>query len=165
MQEVFSSRGNGTMVYANEYWNLRSATIHDIPDILRIMQSYVERGFLITRSQEDIEAKLSDYVVYAVDNTIHGCGALHAFEDDSYEIAAIAVDANYRDEGIGEEVVNYLLEKAKKQKAKKIFLLTTQASDWFYNFGFKDGTVKDLPHSKKEHYNLHRNSKVMVMEI
>ncbi|MCL2101581.1 MAG: amino-acid N-acetyltransferase [Fibromonadales bacterium] len=163
LQEVFSSRGNGTMVYANEYWNLRPAAIDDIPDMLRIMQTYVERKLLISRSQEDIEAKLGDYVVYAVDNAIHGCGALHAFEKNSYEVAAIAVGTNYKDAGIGEAVVNFLIEKAKKQKAKKLFLLTTQASDWFYTLGFKDGTVNDLPKSKREKYNQNRNSKVMVM--
>ena len=165
LQEVFSSRGNGTMVYANEYLNLRPAKIEDIPYMLSIMQNYVERGLLLSRSQEDIEAKLGDYVVYAVDNAIHGCGALQAYENASYEIAAIAVDANYRDAGIGEAVVNFLIEKAKKLKAKKLFLLTTQASDWFYTLGFKDGSMKDLPKSKMEKYNLCRNSKIMVRGV
>jgi amino-acid N-acetyltransferase len=165
LQEVFSSRGNGTMVYANEYWDLRAITIEDIPDMLRIMQSYVERGLLISRSQEDIEAKLDDYVVYAVDNAIHGCGALHVYENDCCEIAAIAVGANYKDSGVGEAVVNFLIEKAKKQKAKKLFLLTTQASDWFYSFGFKDGSVEDLPPSKREKYDTQRHSKIMVIGI
>ncbi len=165
LQEVFSSRGNGTMVYANEYWNLRPITIEDIPDMLRIMQSYVEHGFLISRSQEDIEAKLEDYIVYAVDNAIHGCGALHTYENGYCEIAAIAVGANYKDAGVGEAVVNFLIEKAKKQKAKKLFLLTTQASDWFYSFGFKDGSVEDLPPSKREKYDIRRHSKIMVMGV
>jgi amino-acid N-acetyltransferase len=165
LQEVFSSRGNGTMVYANDYLNLRAATIEDIPDMLGIMQNYVERGLLITRSQEDIEAKLNDYVVYAVDNAIHGCGALHAYENNSYEIAAIAVGTNYKDAGIGEAVVSFLVEKAKKLKAKKLFLLTTQASDWFYTIGFKDGSLDDLPKSKREHYNHERNSKIMVRVV
>ncbi len=165
LQEVFSSRGNGTMVYANDYLNLRTAIIEDIPDMLGIMQNYVERGLLLARSQEDIEEKLSDYVVYAVDNAIHGCGALHAFENHSYEIAAIAVDANYKDAGIGEAVVNFLIEKAKKLKAKKLFLLTTQASDWFYTLGFKDGSLEDLPKLKMEKYNQNRNSKIMVRGI
>lgn len=163
LQEVFSSRGNGTMVYANEYWNLRPAAIEDIPDMLRIMQNYVERKLLVPRSQEDIEAKLGDFVVYAVDNAIHGCGALHSHGNSVYEIAAIAVGENYRDAGIGEAVVNFLIEKAKKRRAKKVFLLTTQTSDWFYNFGFKDGSIQDLPQGKREGYNMKRNSKVMVM--
>jgi len=165
LQEVFSSRGNGTMVYANDYLNLRPATIEDIPDMLGIMQNYVERKLLVARSQEDIEARLDDYVVYAVDNAIHGCGALHPYEKSEFEIAAIAVNANYSDAGVGEAVVNFLIERAKKQKAKKLFLLTTQASDWFYSFGFKDGTIDDLPKSKKENYNRARNSKVMVMKL
>jgi amino-acid N-acetyltransferase len=100
-----------------------------------------------------------------VDNAIHGCGALHAFENHSFEIAAIAVGANYKDAGVGEAVVTFLMEKAKKLRAKKLFLLTTQTSDWFYTLGFKDGSIEDLPASKKEHYNKERNSKVMVMNV
>ena len=38
LQEVFSARGDGTMVYANQYSSIRPANIEDIPDILRIMQ-------------------------------------------------------------------------------------------------------------------------------
>jgi len=100
-----------------------------------------------------------------VDNAIHGCGALHAYENNCCEIAAIAVGANYKDAGVGEAVVHFLIEKAKKQKAKKLFLLTTQASDWFYSFGFKDGSVEDLPPSKKEKYDIKRHSKIMVMVL
>lgn len=165
LQEVFSTRGNGTMVYKNKYWNLRSATIKDIPDILSIMQGYIERGLLVARSQEDIEAKLDDYIVYAVDNAIHGCGALHEFKNNYAEIAAIAVEANYKYAGIGEAVVNFLIEKAKRRKIKKVFLLTTQTSDWFYSFGFKDGSISDLPKEKLETYNNKRNSKVMVLGV
>jgi hypothetical protein len=58
-----------------------------------------------------------------------------------------------------------IIKKEKKLKAKKLFLLTTQASDWFYTFGFKDGSVNDLPKGKIENYNKERSSKIMIMEI
>ncbi|MCF0224541.1 MAG: amino-acid N-acetyltransferase, partial [Fibrobacter sp.] len=48
---------------------------------------------------------------------------------------------------------------------KTLFLLTTQALDWFYHFGFVDGTVDDLPKSKAEHYNQKRNSRILVMPL
>lgn len=165
LQEVFSSRGDGTMVYASQYSSIRPAVIDDIADILRIMQDYIEKGYLIPRTQEDILEKLSDYVVYAIDNAILGCGALHSFEDNSAELAAVGVGANYRKSGIGDAIVRHLLSAAQIRGYKKIFLLTTQALDWFYQFGFEDGTIDDLPPSKRKHYNTRRNSRVLVHSL
>ena len=165
LQEVFSSRGDGTMVYANQYSSIRPAAIDDIPDILRIMQDYIAKGYLIPRTQESISEKLQDYVVYAIDNAIHGCGALHAFEDGTAEVAAIAVAANYRKSGVGAAIVRHLISTARMRGYKSVFLLTTQALDWFYPFGFRDGTRDDLPPSKREKYNTKRNSRILILNL
>ncbi|HQB64619.1 MAG TPA: GNAT family N-acetyltransferase, partial [Fibrobacteraceae bacterium] len=165
LQEVFSSRGDGTMVYSSQYSSIRPAVIDEIADILRIMQDYIQKGFLISRTQEAILEKLNDYVVYVIDNAILGCGALHPYENDSAEIAAVAVAANYRKSGVGDAVVRHLLSAAKIRGYKKIFLLTTQALDWFYQFGFEDGTIDDLPPSKRKNYNTRRNSRVLVYSL
>ncbi|MCK9181616.1 MAG: amino-acid N-acetyltransferase [Fibrobacteraceae bacterium] len=165
LQEVFSSRGDGTMVYANQYSSIRPATVDDIPDILRIMQDYIAKGYLIPRTQESISEKLSDYVVYSIDNAIHGCGAIHAFEDGSAEVAAIAVAANYRKSGVGAAIVRHLIATGRMKGYKKLFLLTTQALDWFYPFGFRDGTLNDLPPTKRNNYNLKRNSRILILSL
>ncbi len=165
LQEVFSARGDGTMVYANQYSSIRPANMEDIPDILRIMQDYIAKGYLVPRTQESISEKLKDYVVYSIDNSIHGCGALHEFEDGMAEVAAIAVAANYRKSGIGDAIVRHLISVGRMKGYKKLFLLTTQALDWFYPFGFEDGSVEDLPRSKREHYNTKRKSRILVMPL
>ena len=165
LQEVFSARGDGTMVYANQYSSIRPANMEDIPDILRIMQDYIAKGYLVPRTQESISERLKDYVVYSIDNSIHGCGALHEFEDGMAEVAAIAVAANYRKSGIGDAIVRHLISVGRMKCYKKLFLLTTQALDWFYPFGFEDGSVEDLPKSKREHYNTKRKSRILVMPL
>lgn len=165
LQEVFSARGDGTMVYANQYSSIRPANMEDIPDILRIMQDYIAKGYLVPRTQESISEKLKDYVVYSIDNSIHGCGALHEFEDGMAEVAAIAVAANYRKSGIGDAIVRHLISVGRMKGYKKLFLLTTQALDWFYPFGFEDGSVEDLPKSKREHYNAKRKSRILIMPL
>ncbi|MBR4008040.1 amino-acid N-acetyltransferase [Fibrobacter sp.] len=165
LQEVFSARGDGTMVYANQYSSIRPANIEDIPDILRVMQDYIAKGYLVPRTQESISEKLHDYVVYSIDNSIHGCGALHAFEDGMAEVAGVAVGANYRKSGIGDAIVRHLISMGRMKGYKKLFLLTTQALDWFYHFGFEDGTVEDLPKSKRDHYNQKRNSRILVLPL
>ncbi|MCL4102273.1 amino-acid N-acetyltransferase [Fibrobacter sp. HC4] len=165
LQEVFSARGDGTMVYANQYSSIRPANMEDIPDILRIMQDYIDQGFLVPRTQESISEKLKDYVVYNIDNSIHGCGALHEFEDGMAEIAGIAVGANYRKSGIGDAIVRHLISVGRMKGCKKLFLLTTQALDWFYHFGFVDGTVEELPKTKRDHYNQKRKSRILMLPL
>jgi amino-acid N-acetyltransferase len=162
LKEIFSNRGLGTMIYADPHENIRGAVHADIPDILKIMRPFIKENVLIPRRREDLEAKISDYALYEVDGTLHGCGALHVFQDRSGEIAGIAVDKMYANYGIGKKIVTYLLEKAAGLNLTKIFLLTTHTADWFLELGFTEGSVEDLPLEKKASYNKARNSIILV---
>jgi len=164
LHEVFSSRGDGTMVYTNQYSSVRVATPDDVPDILRIMQDYIDKGYLIPRTPQDISDRIGDYLVYVVDNSILGCGALHDWNDGFGEVAGIAVDANYRSSGVGEVVVRSLISQAPGRGIHKLFLLTTQATDWFYTLGFHDGHFEDLPPIKQVKYDRKRNSRILIHE-
>ncbi len=165
LKEIFSNRGLGTMIYADPHENIRGAVHADIPDILKIMRPFVKENVLIPRRREDLEPKISDYALYEVDGTLHGCGALHAFPDKRGEIAGIAVDKMYSNYGIGKKLVTFLLEKAASLNLEKIFLLTTQTADWFLELGFSEGTTDDLPLEKKAAYNKARNSLILIYDI
>lgn len=169
LQEVFSSRGQGTMVYANEYSSIRNADINDIPEILKIMEDYVRSGKILKRSEYDIQAKIDDYIVYSIDNVAHACGALHRAKNTAGkkvgEIAAIAVDATYRTDGLGKNIIGYLIKKAQEEKLDYVYLLTTQAEDWFYSLGFVEGSLEQLSEEKQKTYDKKRNSKVLIYKI
>jgi amino-acid N-acetyltransferase len=152
------------MIYADPHENIRGAVHADIPDILKIMRPFIKENVLIPRRREDLEAKISDYALYEVDGTLHGCGALHVFPDRSGEIAGIAVDKMYANYGIGKKIVTYLLEKAVEQNLTKVFLLTTQTADWFLELGFTEARIEDLPLEKKAAYNKARNSLILVYD-
>ena len=165
LKEIFSNRGLGTMIYADPHENIRAAVHADIPDILKIMRPFIRENVLIPRRREDLEAKISDYALYEVDGTPHGCGALHAFPDKRGEIAGIAVDKMYANYGIGKKLVTFLLEKAADLNLANIFLLTTQTADWFLELGFTEGSIEDLPLEKRAAYNKARNSLILVYDL
>ncbi|MCL2182997.1 MAG: amino-acid N-acetyltransferase [Chitinispirillia bacterium] len=165
LQEIFSNRGFGTMVYSNRLEDFRPMTAKDIPGVLSLMQPKVDEGALVPRSAEDLTEKMDDYAVYEVDGTIHACGALHTFPDRQGEIAAIVVDETYASRGVGKRVISYLIEKATKMKLNTVFLLTTQTSDWFQQLGFIRCGIEDLPEGKRGKYNNERNSIVMKYRI
>lgn len=165
LKEIFSNRGFGTMIYSNQHENIRKMAYNDIPFSLNIMKDAIEEDILISRSPETLKEKLDDFVVYEVDGTIHGCGALHRYPGKIAEVAGIAVDSTYANLGIGKKILSYLIEKATKDKIKKVFVLTTQASDWFQDIGFKESTIDDLPVQRKKTYNRKRKSRVLIYTI
>jgi len=162
LKEIFSNRGLGTMIYADPHENIRSAVHADIPDMLKIMRPFIKENVLIPRRREDLEARISDYALYEVDGTLHGCGALHVFPDRSGEIAGIAVEKMYANYGIGKKLVTFLLQRAAELSLSKVFLLTTHTADWFLELGFTQGGIEDLPLEKKAAYNKARNSLILV---
>lgn len=165
LQEIFSSSGRGTMFYANQYDKIRSAWPTDIPEILRVMQPYVDEGILIQRNAEDIGEGLDDYVVFKIDDTLHGCAGLHTYADKKAELYAVVVDGNHIGNGTGRKIVSFLIDKARKAGIKTLFLLTTQSSDFFMRNGFKESPISILPPEKLAAYNQDRNSKVLSLDL
>jgi len=165
LKEIYSNLGCGTMIHSNQYERIRPMKQSDIPDVLKLMAPFVEKKILVPRSHEDLELKYSDYVVYEMDRTIHGCGALHEWDNKACEIAGLAVDRTFVQLGIGQQIVKFLTEKAKKEEASSLFALTTQTSDWFLRLGFIPGSMRDLPESKARYYDNNRNSRVVVFDL
>ncbi len=165
LQEIFSSSGRGTMFYANQYDKIRSAWPTDIPEILRIMQPYVDDSILVQRNAEDIGEHLEDFVVFKIDDTMHGCAGLHIYPEKSAELYAVVVDANHGGQGTGRKMISFMLDKARKAGLKTVFLLTTQTSDFFMRNGFRDSPISILPPEKLASYNLDRNSRVLSIDL
>ena len=165
LKELFSNLGAGTMIYADEYESIRGTKSRDIPDMLRLMEPLMQQGTLLRRTQEDIREKKEDYAVFEIDGQIHACGALHDWGENQGEIAALATDPDYADLGMGRRIVRYLIDKAKKQGFKRVFVLTTRTHDWFESLGFREAAVETLPEKKRRLYDNSRNSKVFSLNL
>ncbi|MBF9018728.1 MULTISPECIES: amino-acid N-acetyltransferase [unclassified Oceanispirochaeta] len=162
LKEIFSNLGIGTMIHNNTYERIRKMESKDISSVLSLMKPFIDKGILISRSRQDLTEMKKDFVVYSMDGIIHGCGALHRYSDDLAEIAALAVDRKFVHLKIGGKIVSYLLEQAQNKGLKRVFVLTTQTSDWFQNLGFETADVEDLPEEKRSQYNKDRNSRVLM---
>jgi amino-acid N-acetyltransferase len=165
LRELFSNLGVGTMVYADEYESIRPLNIEDIPDVLRLMEPLMKQGILLRRSHEDIQDKKDDYMVFEIDGSVHASAALHHWGEDQAEIAAIVTDPSYSDIGMGRRLVRYLIDKARKQKLRRVFVLTTKTHDWFELLGFKESAVEHLPSRKRACYDTARKSKIFSLDL
>ena len=165
LQEVFSSIGGGTLIYGNQYAHIRRATLEDVPEILHLVDGYVKKGNLVRRTASDIKNRITAYHIYAVDHAIYGCAALYEIGDGWAEIGAVAVNDAYKSKGIGRGLLQYLIQTAQAKQIKTLFLLTTQAADWFFEFGFVWASPSKLPSSRRQEYNLERNSRVLLLNL
>ena len=95
-------------------------------------------------------------------NKLIGCGALKFLEKNHGEFKSIRVADEFRKNGIGERIINHLIEEAKKLKITKLSIETgageffAPARKLFKNFGFKK--CKPFAHYKEDpnscYYNL-----------
>jgi amino-acid N-acetyltransferase len=165
LRELFSNLGAGTMVYADDYESIRPLKAGDIPDMLHLMEPLMQQGILLRRSPEEIQEKGADYAVFEVDGSVHACGALHDWGEGQGEIAAVTTDPAYSDLGLGRRIVRYLIDRAKKQGLRRVFILTTRSQDWFELLGFKECSLESLPGRKLHGYDKKRGSKAYALEL
>lgn len=162
--EIFSGLGLGTMIYTSNYGKIRKMEQADIPSVLGIMRPFIESGKLLPRTEQQLEQILQEFAVYELDGGIHACAGLKFYDDGQAEIYAVAVDENFSHIGVGPKLMEILIEKAKKQKMNSVFIMTTQAADWFEKLGFKKDTIDSIPQERKQIWSQKRNSKVYRLE-
>ena len=165
LKELFSNLGAGTMIYTDEFESIRPLRSRDLPDVLRLMEPLMQTGILIRRTAEQIQRKKDDYSVFDIDGSVRASGALHNWGDDQGEIAAVATDPFYAGMNLGRRIVDYLIEKARKNGMLRVFVLTTHTQDWFESLGFRETTVDSLPERKRQVYDKERKSKVFALEL
>ncbi len=164
LKELFSTAGVGTMIHANQYQSIRPMRPDDVSDVYRLMKPLIDAGILVERSKANLMEHYGDYVLYDTDGLVRGCGALHRF-GNAAEIAGIAVDERVAHLGIGRRIVEYFIEVARAEKLQWLFVLTTQASDWFEQLGFVAAPVEELPPERRRRYDPLRKSRVLMLTL
>jgi amino-acid N-acetyltransferase len=157
--ELFTRDGVGTMIAAAPLAQLRSATIDDVGGILAIIAPLEDQGVLVRRSRERLEMEIERFVVAEHDGVIIGCAALYAFPaEKTGELAALAVDPDFRREGYGEALLHEIEQRARKLRLSRLFVLTTRTAGWFVERGFVESDPARLPKQKRDLYNWQRRS-------
>jgi amino-acid N-acetyltransferase len=168
LAEVFSNEGIGTLIYANEYEQIRSARKKDIRAIQILTRKAVEAGELVRRTRADMEKTLADYYIYEVDKNPVACVALHVFPAQKKgELASLYVDPSYENQGIGRKLIQFVENKALESGLIELITLSTQAFTYFQSKGgFVEGVIDDLPLDRREKYDQSgRNSKILVKKL
>jgi amino-acid N-acetyltransferase len=168
LAEVFSNEGIGTLIYANEYQQVRRALKKDVGSIMRLIQSSMATDELMKRSRAVIEKQLNDYYLFEIDKNPVACVALHVYpEQNKGELACLYVSPSHENQGIGRKMINFVENKARELGLDELITLSTQTFTYFQSKGgFAEGTPDDLPAGRREKYDQSgRKSKVLVKKL
>lgn len=164
--ELFTRDGCGTLVTAEDYEDLRPATIEDIGGLLELIAPFENDGTLVRRSREQLEMEIEHFTVVERDGMIIGCAAIYPFiKEKVAELACLVVHTDYSDQGRGEQLLNYAVKQGKQLGIEQLFVLTTRTAHWFRERGFKAGELKNLPIKRQSLYNYQRQSKIFFKPI
>jgi amino-acid N-acetyltransferase len=164
LTEVFSNEGIGTLIYANDYQQIRSARKKDVRVLVQLTRDSMVSEELSRRTRQEITRSLEDYYIFEIDRHPIGCVALHIYpEERKGELAFLCVSRSHENQGIGRRLIKYVEERARQLGVDQLFLLSTQSYTFFQSkAGFVEGSIDDLPKNRREqHVQSGRNSKIL----
>jgi len=84
------------------------------------------------------------FVVREDDGRVVGVAGLELHDEDGL-LRSVAVDTDYRGQGLAASLVEAAMERAKRVRLRAVYLLTTTARDYFARHGFADCAREDAP--------------------
>ena len=167
LDELFSSEGVGTMIYADEYTEIRKALKKDVRSIMRLIGNSVAAEELLRRTRAQVAADIGDYSVFEIDGNMVGCVAVHPLEGKTAEMGCLFVAPGHENSGIGKKLMLYAENRARELGMKKLLALSTQAFNYLQSKGgFAEGGAEVLPAARKASYEASgRNSKILYKDL
>lgn len=125
--------------------SIRPARPADVREIAYVVQPLVDQRILLGKDLVDLYGQVQGFLV-AEDaaGTVVGCGALHVMWEDLAEIRTLAVLPQWLGRGVGSQLVEALLDRAREMGLRRIFCLTFEVG-FFTRHGFRqiEGTPVD----------------------
>ena len=168
LAEIFSNGGVGTMVYSNEYEQIRRLYKKDIGAVMSLIQQSVRSEELVRRTRAEIAAEIDDYWVLEIDRHIAGCVALHLYpEQKMAELACLYVSRSNENQGLGRKLMSFVENLARQRGYSKLIALSTQAFVYLQQKGgFTEAGPEILPPVRRAKYESSaRNSRILVKNL
>ena len=165
LSEIFSHEGIGTMVYSNEYQQIRRVMKKDVRGVMALIRQSVDNEELVKRTRADIVTDLDDYWVMEIDRNFVACVALHLYPaQEKAEIACLYVARQHEGKGYGRKLMAFAEQLAAEKGMQHLFALSTQAFNYLQQKGgFSEVSPDVLPPERRKKWEASgRNSKVLM---
>jgi len=168
LAEIFSNGGVGTMIYSNEYEQIRRLYKKDIRAVMSLIQQSVRSEELVRRTRAEILTSVDDYWVLEIDRHIAGCVAMYPYPEQKIaELACLYVSRSNENQGLGRKLMSFVENLARQRGYLKLFALSTQAFVYLQQKGgFIEAGPEILPPARRAKYEgSGRNSRVLVKNL
>ncbi|MDR0353245.1 MAG: amino-acid N-acetyltransferase [Opitutaceae bacterium] len=169
LNEIFSNEGVGTLIYGNDYQQIRRARRADVRAIHNLTRGGVRRAELLHRTRQAIEKNIDQFYVYEIDENLIACISLAPYPETPalLELGTLYVQPFYQNRGIGRKLVDYTSLLAKARGARTLIALSTQNYSFFTTtMGFEEADKTLLPPARLKLYEESgRNAKVLIKQL
>ena len=114
---------------------IRPARTSDVKAIRELVDSYAAPGQMLSKETVTVYESVQEFTVAEDDGVILGCGALHVLWDDLAEVRTVAVKKEFHKKGIGHQILEKIIARARDVGVARIFCLTFQ-TEFFGRHGF-----------------------------
>jgi amino-acid N-acetyltransferase len=168
LAEIFSNGGVGTMVYSNEYEQVRHLYKKDIRAVMSLIQQSVRSEELVRRTRAEILTDIDAYWVLEIDRHIVGCVAMYPYpEQKMAELACLYVSRSNENQGLGRKLMSFVENQARQRGFSKLIALSTQAFVYLQQKGgFTEAGPEILPPVRRAKYESSgRNSRILAKNL
>ena len=114
---------------------VRPARTSDVKQIRSIIDTFAAPGKMLEKETVTLFESVQEFVVAVDGDQVVGCGALHILWEDLAEVRTVAVKEAFHKSGIGHQIIEAIVERAKTLGIERIFCLTFQ-TEFFGKHGF-----------------------------
>ena len=115
---------------------IRPARTSDVREIRALVDSFAAPGKMLSKETVTLYESVQEFTVAVKNGVIIGCGALHVLWEDLAEVRTVAVAQEFQKTGIGHQILEKIIDRARAIGVKRIFCLTFQ-TEFFGKHGFE----------------------------
>lgn len=110
-----------------------------------LLDGAVSQGSVLPRDLPELYENVRDFYVYAGEDGLGGCVALHIDMIDLAEVRSLVVAPHLRGRGIGEQLVEAVLQEARHLNIARVYALT-RVPEFFLKIDFHEVDKLELPY-------------------
>jgi amino-acid N-acetyltransferase len=103
----------------------------------------------VSLPREGLREHLKTALVARSGDHVIGCGTLELYGSEAL-LRSVAVEPSFQGRGLGKQLMQSVLDFARKEKVKTVYLLTESASGFFARLGFRPVSRADVSATVKQ---------------
>jgi amino-acid N-acetyltransferase len=124
---------------------VRRAARPDAAQILELVTEYAGQGLMLSRTFDEIAARIDSYVVATDDaGRIIACAALEEYSPSLAEVSSVAVASSHHGKGVGSQVVLGVERLARARDIDELFAMSL-TDRFFLSLSYQPTTISRYP--------------------